>query len=177
MTRRVEVVQLEMELEDARRHFKYFPETGLILRLIGRGTAKAGSLAFSTPNGRGYLCGGHRSAQFMAHRVAWLLMTGKFPEADIDHIDGDGTNNKWSNLREASRTENMCNRRRNATSATGYKGVSWHTKKSKFRAVIGFKRKSRHVGYFDTAEDAHRAYVEAAKQIHREFANGGEGRL
>lgn len=173
MNRRVECIRKDMAAEEARRYFKYDPETGQIIRLIARGPAKAGDVAFGTENGHGYLCGGHKGFQYMAHRVAWLLMTGDWPPADIDHIDGNGKNNRWENLRAATRTENMCNRRRSRNSSTGYKGVSWHSKKGKFRASIGFGRKVRHVGYFDNPEDAHAAFVEAAKSLHKQFANDG----
>jgi hypothetical protein len=90
-------------------------------------------------------------------------MTGKWPK-EIDHIDGDPLNNKWSNLREATRSQNNANK---VGIAGGLKGASFHKASGLWRADI-----KKGLGYFHTAQEAHEAYVVAAKKLHGEFCHG-----
>lgn len=87
-----------------------------------------------------------------------------------DHIDGDKHNNSRGNLRLASDSENKCNRFRPSNNTSGYKGVSWHIRNKKWTAQIIKEGKRKHLGSFDDIEAAHLAYVEAAKEIHGNFA-------
>lgn len=76
---------------------------------------------------------------YKAHRLAWGYMTGEFPEVNIDHIDGNGTNNKWSNLREADWTENMRNCRISKNNTTGYHGIEVVDGKYRVRITVNYK--------------------------------------
>jgi hypothetical protein len=105
-----------------------------------------------------------------AHRLAWLWMIGEWPAEEIDHIDGNPLNNRWKNLRLATRGENQFNRGADYTNTSGYKGVTYHKQCRKWVARIGHKRKSYHLGLFETAKTAHAAYCEAAIRLHGEFA-------
>lgn len=105
---------------------------------------------------------------YRAHRLAWLHVTGKWPAHGLDHRDGDGGNNKWSNLREASTSEN--NRNRRGHGVVSLKGVSRFVRGSRFRAHIRVNGKGYHLGSFGTAEEAHAAYCAAAARLHGEFA-------
>ena len=87
-----------------------------------------------------------------------------------DHVDGDGLNNRRSNLRLATKTENNRNARRSVRNTSGFKGVSWDKPRRKWRADIKVSGRSKHVGYFDTPKAAHAAYCEAATRLHGEFA-------
>jgi hypothetical protein len=88
----------------------------------------------------------------------------------IDHIDGDGLNNRKSNLRLATRSENARNRRINKNSTSGLKGASWVESRKRWRAEIRADGKQIHLGYFNTPEAAHAAYVAASEKMHGEFA-------
>ena len=105
---------------------------------------------------------------YQAHRLAWLYLTGTFPARQIDHRDLDRTNNRWDNLREAEPFQNCANRRVRADSSTGIKGI--RAKGNKWRAFLSIKGKKRGLGYFDTPEEAHQAYIAAARQAHEQFA-------
>lgn len=108
------------------------------------------------------------SKLYKAHRVAWLLMTGEWPEHEIDHIDTNPTNNAWSNLRLANRSENCMNRNRQANNTSGYKGVSSHG--SGFRAQIWRDGRRYGLGTYRTPERAYEAYCEAAATLHGSFS-------
>lgn len=108
---------------------------------------------------------------YYAHRLAWLFVHGIWPTNEIDHIDGDKTNNAISNLREATRSENLRNRGKLVTNSSGYKGVSWSKMTHKWEVTITVNRKQRNVGFFDDIEDAARAYSDAARRLHGSFAN------
>lgn len=114
-----------------------------------------------------------RYKKYRAHRIAWFLKTGKQPEDEIDHIDGDGLNNRWDNLRNATNVENSRNCPKPINNTSGYKGVSWYPRTNKWVAYIGYKGKRINLGYFDDPELAHIAYCEAANELHKEFANYG----
>jgi hypothetical protein len=89
----------------------------------------------------------------------------------IDHIDGDGLNNCRSNLRAATVAQNQQNRGKPKNNSSGFKGVGWHKKTSKWRAYIRVQRVQRHLGFFNTKEEAAEAYRQAAEKIHKEYAN------
>lgn len=87
-----------------------------------------------------------------------------------DHIDGNGLNNQRENLRPATRSQNMFNRRLNKNSDSGFKGVNRRKDRNKWVAYIKVNGKQQHLGYFDTAEEAGRAYDVAARELHGKFA-------
>ena len=96
----------------------------------------------------------------------------KVPEGMvIDHINQDGMDNRSANLRPATHSQNLCNsRRRLGTKSSKYKGVSWKKQSRKWTARIGIAKKEIHLGSFDNEVDAAKAYDEAAKKYHGEFA-------
>lgn len=142
--------------------------TGDFTNLITRhGRAMAGSLAGSL-TGEGYWNIMIFGSRYQAHRLAWLYMTGKWPENEIDHKDLNKSNNRWHNLREATCSQNHANKAVQANNSSGFKGVSWN--KKKWRAVLYIAGKQRFLGYFDTPQDAHIAYCNAAKMAYGDFA-------
>lgn len=110
----------------------------------------------------------NRHGHHLAHRLAWLYMTGRWPIMQIDHIDGNRLNNKWSNLREASQSQNSANATARPSSS-GYRGVSWYKTKNCWRAHIKAQGKGIHLGYFSDPKKAAEAYREAAKKYHGDF--------
>lgn len=102
---------------------------------------------------------------YRAHRVIWLLVYDKWPEF-IDHIDRDRMNNKISNLRAATRAENNHNQGMREDNYSGYTGVTFHKRDKKHQAHIVSDNKKIHLGYFNTAEEAFRAYMLAKIELH-----------
>jgi hypothetical protein len=107
---------------------------------------------------------------YVAHQLAWFYMTGRWGYPTIDHRDGDAGNNRWTNLRQASRSQNNANRRRPRHNTSGYKGARLCHESGKWRACIGRNGKNIHLGRFETAEAAHAAYLAAARKLFGEFA-------
>lgn len=159
--------------EEARQLLDYNPETGTFTWRVGRrGTARVGSIAGRMDSG-GYIQISVNGKRYQAHRLAWLVTYGVEPQEHIDHIDGNPSNNRLNNLREASYAQNCRNRRINSNSTSGYKGVSWAQSDKKWRAGIRVDNKLIYLGGFDTPEEAYAAYCKAAVQFHGEFANFG----
>lgn len=94
---------------------------------------------------------------YLAHVLAWMLYYNEWPpeHLDIDHINGNKTDNRKDNLRLVSRSHNMLNSHRpSAASTSGYPGVSWSKSKQKWKAYIKINYKQIHGGYFATKEEA-----------------------
>jgi len=106
---------------------------------------------------------------YKVHRIIWLMKTGSFPDHYIDHIDGDGLNNRWSNLRSATPSQNMMNQRVRSDSITGIKGVSFDKQRNKWYAYINVDGKRKMLGRHDVLEEAVAARREAEKRLHGEF--------
>jgi hypothetical protein len=102
---------------------------------------------------------------YYEHRLAWLYVYGEFPQDVVDHIDGNGLNNKIANLRSVSRSDNMRNQiRPQKNNKLKVLGVT-QTKSGKFRAQI-FDEKVKVLGVFDTVEEASQAYIQAKRKLH-----------
>ncbi len=106
---------------------------------------------------------------YPAHRLAWLYMTGNWCPVFIDHRDGNPSNNRWSNLRRATISQNNANRRVHRNNKCGFKGVV-RNHIGRWCAAIYKNGRRYHLGSFATAEEAHAAYVTAARKLHGEFA-------
>lgn len=103
--------------------------------------------------------------KWLAHRIAWLMCFGSFPEGHIDHINGDSTDNRIENLRDVSRSGNIQNQRKaHKNNVTGVLGI--HAIKGKFRACLTLSGKTVHLGTHATAKAAHAAYLLAKRELH-----------
>lgn len=152
--------------------FSYDEDSGELRWKVRRNPAKVGDVVGSVFN-NGYRYTSIDGKKFLVHRIVWAMLYGNSPECDIDHMNGNRLDNRKMNLRLATRSQNLGNRK----SISGkYKGVSWHKKAQKWSAYIGGSIKSRainkkrHLGLFDTAEEASAAYMAAAREIYGEFA-------
>ena len=105
---------------------------------------------------------------FHAGPLAWFYMTGDWPAAIVDHADCNGLNNRWSNLRLATKAQNAANVGASKANTSGFKGVS--AKAGRWRATIYIGGKQKALGTFDTAAEAHVAYAKAAAAVHGPFA-------
>lgn len=143
----------------------YEPETGDFTWKIRRGrTALAGSKA-GFLRADGYMqikvCG----RAYLSHRLAWLYMTGEWPQFEIDHINGGLVDNRWANLRDVDHRVNTQNRRRaHSNNKSGLIGASPH--KHYFRAKIAVNGKTHSLGLYKTAAEAHAAYLSAKRRLH-----------
>jgi len=120
---------------------------------------------------KGYLTVSVSGNRFLVHRVVWKLVTGIEPPKHIDHRDLNKANNKFQNLRQATKSQNGFNRNPSVSNSTGFKGVSWDSSREKFYSSIFANGKTVSLGRHTTAEQAYAAYCKAAKEIHGEFAN------
>lgn len=127
----------------------------------------AGNIA-GTINNNGYRCISVKCKIYLAHRIVWLMIHGEFPTIQIDHINGNKLDNRISNLREATHKQNQQNKiKPQSDNKIGFLGVHFN-KSGKFRAQICVNKKNKHLGMFDTAKEAHEAYLKAKRQ-HHEF--------
>ena len=125
--------------------------------------------AFTYVGAQGYLRGAVLGQAATAHRVAWAIVTGAWPDGEIDHINGGKTDNRLTSLREATASQNQFNRGRPASNTSGFKGVSLGKASKNYRARIVVRGTTHDLGYHATAEDAHNAYAKASAELHGEF--------
>jgi len=119
----------------------------------------------------GYVGVGFDGGEHLAHRIIWEMHNGPIPDdMEIDHIDGNRSNNTLPNLRVSTRAENSRNAGVRPTSKSGVKGVIWNKRKRKWSAQITVNGVNKTLGYFDDPAEASKAYNEAADLYHKEFA-------
>lgn len=107
---------------------------------------------------------------YLAHRLAWLIMKGEWPEFEVDHRDGVKSNNKWLNLRNSTHAQNKFNCGLSKRNTSGYKGITWSKHSKKWIAQISVDGRHRYLGLFKNPLEAHNAYEKAAKKYHKNFA-------
>lgn len=151
---------------EVRAALSYDKASGVLTWKRDRGGVKAGAVA-GFPAAKGYVQVGFAGTQWGAHALAFVIVRGRWPKHHLDHIDGDGTNNRWENLREATAAQNGRNRKgANANNAsTGVRGV-YRTRAGKFQAFLNL-----HVGTFKTVVAASRAIERVRAVHHGAFAN------
>lgn len=160
--------------EEAACLLSYDPESGKIHWVVDRlsygGKAKAGTVAGQIHDG--YVIIGLLGKQYRAHHLAWLMMTGEWPPLDLDveHQDRNRSNNAWTNLRLATRYQNIANVGTRSTNKSGRTGVSWRKDTGKWHARIKADGKIILLGNFVEFEDACRARAAAEAIHHGEFA-------
>jgi hypothetical protein len=120
-------------------------------------------------NGEGYIKISIEKKIFYAHRLAFLIVTGKTPEF-VDHINLNRSDNRWMNLRECKLTENASNATQRNKNKTKLKGVSWSKSNDCWRMDIQHKG-VKYYSYHLTKEAAYEAYCLKSKELHKEFSN------
>jgi hypothetical protein len=153
--------------ETLRKLLSYDPDTGLLTwkrrplemfaseSLWKRWNARyCENLALVTDNGGGYRKGSIFHKNYLTHRVAYAIYHDAWPVNQIDHINGDKSDNRIANLRDVTSSENMRNRVLPIGNTSGHIGVSWRRGICKWRVQITAHGKNRHIGYFTDIEDA-----------------------
>jgi len=138
--------------------FHYDPETGIFTRFS---TGKV----VGSPNTKGCIQINIGHSKYVAARLAWMYMTGKFPEHFIDHKNMIKSDNRWENLREATNSQNRANT--DPTADSNYKGV--YPNRYRWKAVISMGGKHVYLGNFRTKQEAAEAYRVAARKHFGEF--------
>lgn len=175
--------------EQLRELLTYDPETGKLFwkprpvemfrdtpqRVAGHSCAiwnarYAGREAFTCLNDKGYLHGRIFGRDVLAHRAAFALHTGQWPDQWVDHENGIKTDNRATNIRAATPSQNNSNRAYGHNTPGGMKGAYLSGRTNMWRSYIGIDGRQKFLGLFATADLAHAAYCEAAKKYHGEFA-------
>lgn len=147
----------------------YDPESGVFTRRTARGGRRAGAVAGFT----GPLDYKHirvDTGLYLAHRLAFLYMTGGFPGLYVDHLNRDPGDNRWSNLREASQSQNVSNSGMRSDNTSGHRGVSWAKRERRWRAYGAVNGRKVGLGYYKRVEDAAEAARKWRQENHGEFA-------
>lgn len=155
------------DAELARSLIDYQPETGRMTwkarptsmfssnRACSTWNARyVGTEALRCDNGCGYRRGSLLGKLQCAHRVAWLITYGEWPKGEIDHINGNRSDNRIANLRCVSHAENGRNQKRSSTNTSGVTGVHWYAALGKWQAHITVNGKLKPLGYFADIHDA-----------------------
>lgn len=144
----------------------YDQTTGLFRWAVGRPGCAFGSAAGSVAH-TGYVVIKIGRKHVRAHRLAWFKSHGCWPDGEIDHINGNRADNRLSNLRVVDRAGNSQNRRAaHRDSSHGFMGATWNRQHKRWQAKIVARKVRHHLGYFDTAEAAHAAYMQAKQRLH-----------
>jgi HNH endonuclease/AP2 domain len=157
--------------EQLQEVLKYHPKTGEFrwLKRVGY-RIRVGDIAGCVNKLTGYRVINIYRRTYLAHQLAWLYMTGCWPRPSVDHRDLDRANNRWSNLRRATRSQNVANRRPARNNTSGFKGVYRCRASGRWVARIRKDGRKYYLGRFPTPQGAHAAYMAAARELYGEFA-------
>lgn len=165
--------------EEAMQLLRYEPDTGIFYWLIkrnSRGGVVAPGVIAGTASGQGYVQIKVLGRLWRAHRLAWLFQTGAPPPKgqEIDHINGERADNRWVNLRLATRSRNSLNIGVKANNRSGVTGVSWAARWQKWDARIRVDGQLHYLGRYEIKEDAIAARREAEQRLCPDHRGAGE---
>lgn len=158
------MAKANLTAERLRELFNYDPDAGILIsrktihkRISG---AMVGTVA-GDKYGRKWLVTRVDGRIYLIHRLIWLHVFGTWPAHQIDHINGDATDNRINNMRDVPAPENAKNLKMPSTNKSGITGVNWRPSRQKWRAYIQVNRISIHLGYFDSMDEAAKARASA----------------
>ena len=145
--------------------FEYNPSDGVFTRRLKQTGIAKGSISGSKSN-EGYLVTSVDGKLYKCHRLAWLYITGEWPQGQIDHINGIRSDNRFENLRDVSKQSNVENQRKpqRSNKSTGVLGT--FKRGTKFVARIAHNNTKIYLGTFNTLEEASAAYIAAKRVLH-----------
>lgn len=143
----------------------YDPHTGVFTRKLKQPGATKGSVSGSLTR-EGYLVTSVDSKVYKCHRLAWLYMTGSWPKSQIDHMNGQRSDNRFKNLRDVGQTQNIENQRKAQirNKSTGVLGTFRNG--NGFAARISHGNSKTYLGTFKTLDEAQAAYLAAKRLLH-----------
>jgi len=148
------IMKCKIDQQYLRSIFYYNKETGLFVRTVKTSNrVKVGDVA-GYKDRQGYLIININRTLYRAHRLAWLYVYGKFPENDIDHINGIKDDNRILNLRDVTNSENHRNMKMSKRNKSGFTGIRWSEKQHKWLSRIHTEGKEIHLGSFIELSDA-----------------------
>ncbi len=150
-----------------KEHFSYDPDTGVITALSNRGRVRKG-MELGSKTVAGYLTVSLNGKSYLCHRLAFFLINDAWPVNDVDHINGDRSDNRWCNLRQATRQQNLFNKLGNKAK-TLPRNVYPH-KSGRFRVKMKIDGLTRHFGYYSSVEEAADKANQIRKLFHGEYA-------
>jgi hypothetical protein len=143
----------------------YNPDTGIFTWAVPKQSIRLGDVAGSL-HSKGYITIKIDGNSYLSHRLAWLYMTGHWPENQIDHKKGIKHDNRFYELRDLTNKQNCQNRiKPNSNNSSGFLGVSWSKKYKKWQASIMFDGKTKFLGYSKTPEEAYHKYLTAKSDL------------
>lgn len=155
----------QLTLDDVTKRINYNKQTGEFVWMINSGKGKvgmpAGNIWKEPKSKKSYLQIRILGKTYYAHRLAWFMVYNEWPKDQIDHVNGNGLDNSFKNLRSVSRSENMKNQRKPASNKSGFCGVCWDKRLMKWHVKIGHMGDSKHIGVFINKQDAIDARVKA----------------
>lgn len=144
---------------------RYEPETGKFYSLVSNSNVKVGQEVKGSVDNKGYIRIGVGGRVIRAHRLAFICMGENLPN-QVDHIDRDKQNNKWSNLRASDQQTNQWNTSERKTNTSGHKNVYWRPERRHWQVRIPTKDcRSKYIGSYKEYGDA----VKAAEQARRDY--------
>jgi hypothetical protein len=166
-------VEVSHFVDLVKRALDYDPDTGRMTWRVRDDVPASWNTRYAgKPAGRIARNGYHEVAigarLYGAHRLAWAIVHGEMPSAQIDHINRDPSDNRLVNLRAATQVENCQNTGKHSNNTSGFKGVHQHS--GRWQARIRVNGRRLWLGYFETAEEAGDAYERAAREHHGRFA-------
>lgn len=162
---------IDITQEEVKNLFDYQDSGNLIRRFSVNSRAIKGQ-EIGSVGVRGYRRVSIDYTRFFLHRLIFLWHHG-YMSNEIDHINGDKTDNRIENLRSCTRSQNSCNKKIRRDNNTGVKGISWHKRSQKFIARVCYNGKRTHIGYFDDIEEARKSVQKCRDELHGIFANNG----
>jgi hypothetical protein len=161
----------ELTAARLRELLNYDPATGQFTRIAHHERDKRNrgiGAVVGSNHGLGYVEIGVNGGRFLAHRLAVLYVTGQWPTLQVDHVNGQRSDNRWANLRQVDNTTNIENRHRpNKNNRSGWLGCYREKRSGKWVAQITVMRKIIRLGLHSTPEAASSAYLEAKRRLHK----------
>ncbi|WP_338799634.1 HNH endonuclease [Pseudomonas monteilii] len=144
----------------------YNPDTGIFTRTED-------GYVLGKPDQKRYLLAWIAGRNYRLHRLAWFYMTGEWPVAEIDHINGKTDDNRWANLRECTHQQNNHNQGKRAHNTSGFKNVSWNKRQGKWHVQVCLNYRVHHGGFYVDVHEADLAARKLRQRLHGDFANHG----